>query len=97
VEIAADLTIAGWSQVLRGEFLEIPNLRLTRTQVEQLWGLDGATCDAVIIALMGAGFLEQTQAGAYIRANVRADSARPPARWIENPASRRVTEPPIES
>ena len=72
----------------RGEFLEIPSLQLTRMQVQRLWGLDDATCHAVIIALTGAGFLEQTPAGAYIRANGRADAARRPGRRVENPASR---------
>ena len=69
----AALSEQEWIQIIRGEFLEIPGLRLTRDQVQRLWGLDDDTCHAVIIALTGAGILKQTQAGAYIRANA-ADS-----------------------
>ena len=52
---------------LRGEYLEMPGLHLTREQVQRLWGLDAGTCDAVIDALVDAQFLRRTQSGAYVR------------------------------
>ena len=61
-----------WAQLVRGEYLEMPGLRLTRSQVQRLWGLANEECDAVINELIAAGFLERTTGGAY----VRADSVR---------------------
>jgi hypothetical protein len=54
---------------LRGEYLEIPGLHLTRNQIRRLWDLDDVTCDAVIEALVDRRFLRQSPAGAYVRAD----------------------------
>ncbi len=67
-KIMCDARIMGWLQLVRGEYLEIPGLHLTRSQVRRLWGLDEATCDAVINSLVDTGFLRQTAANAYVRA-----------------------------
>lgn len=56
-----------WLHIIRGEFHEIPGLRLTKPQVRRLWGLDAATCDALLDALVSARFLKQTANGNYAR------------------------------
>jgi hypothetical protein len=62
-------TIAEWIQLVRSEYLEIPGLHLTRNQVQRLWGLDTAMCDALLEALVDVRFLRRTHAGAYVRAD----------------------------
>ena len=57
-----------WLHLIRGEFTEIPDLRLTQTQVEKLWGLEPTTAQAILGALVDVGFLRKTRQGAYLRA-----------------------------
>jgi hypothetical protein len=52
---------------VRGEFLEMPGLRLTRQQARRLWRLDETACDAVLGALVDARFLARTRDGAFVR------------------------------
>ena len=52
---------------VQGEFLEMPGLRLTEAQARRLWGLDAASCDALLGALVDANFLFRTRDGAFIR------------------------------
>ena len=52
---------------IRGEFLEMPGLRLTLAQARRLWRLDETACDAVLGALVDARFLARTRDGAFIR------------------------------
>jgi hypothetical protein len=52
---------------VKGEFLEMPGLRLTTPQARRLWGLDAASCDALLGALVEANFLFQTRDGAFMR------------------------------
>jgi hypothetical protein len=52
---------------IRGEFLEMPDLRLTSAQACRLWRLDETACDAVLGALVDARFLEKTRDGAFVR------------------------------
>jgi hypothetical protein len=56
-------------QIVRSEYQEIPGLRLTRRQIQRLWGLDAALCEAVIEALTDARFL-LFRNGHYVRADV---------------------------
>jgi hypothetical protein len=58
---------------IRGEYLEMPGLRLTPGQTQRLWGLDRPTCDALLAALVEASFLRSTPDGAFVRADGRAD------------------------
>ena len=68
---------------VRGEFLEMPGLRLTGAQARRLWGLEAAVCDALLGALVDAEFLFKTRDGAFMRvehaapvkASLRADYA----------------------
>jgi len=52
---------------IRGEFLEMPGLRLTEQQARRLWLLDETACEAVLGALVDARFLARTRDGAFIR------------------------------
>ena len=55
-----------WTQIIRGEFLEIPGLRLTKDQIQQLWGLRPDACTRVLEALMSQRFLQLTADGHYV-------------------------------
>ena len=52
---------------VQGEFLEMPGLRLTEPQARRLWGLDAASCTALLGALVDAKFLFRTRDGAFMR------------------------------
>lgn len=52
---------------VQGEFLEMPGLRLTEAQARRLWGLDAASCSALLGALVDAKFLFRTRDGAFMR------------------------------
>ena len=52
---------------VRGEFLEMPGLRLTMQQARRLWRLDETLCNAVLAALVDAHFLARTSDGAFVR------------------------------
>jgi hypothetical protein len=52
---------------IRGEFLEMPGLRLTPQQACRLWRLDETACDAVLGALVDARFLAKTRDGAFVK------------------------------
>jgi hypothetical protein len=52
---------------VQGEFLEMPGLRLTDRQARRLWGLDAASCDALLGVLVEAKFLFRTRDGAFMR------------------------------
>jgi hypothetical protein len=66
---SADATIVDWIQIVRAEYLEIPGLRLTKDQVQRLWGLDPLTCEALLAALVDVRFLRRTHQDAYVRAD----------------------------
>jgi hypothetical protein len=53
----------------RGEYIEMPGLRLTPAQAQRLWGLDQSACDALLGALVDAKFLRRTRDGAFIRSD----------------------------
>jgi hypothetical protein len=54
--------------IVRGEYLEMPGLRLTRNQAQRLWALDPQTCTTLLATLEGTGFLRRTRGGDYILA-----------------------------
>ena len=57
---------------IRGEFLEMPGLRLTPQQAKRLWRLDDTSCEAVLGALVDARFLAKTRDGAFVRIDGKA-------------------------
>lgn len=52
---------------IRGEYLEMPGLRLKREQAQRLWGLDESTCVQVLELLVDSTFLYRTADGKYAR------------------------------
>ena len=67
---SVETPVTQWLQIVRKEFQEIPGQRLTKPQVQRLWGLDEDTCDALVEALVQAQFLTRTSTGAYGRADI---------------------------
>ena len=53
---------------IRGEFLEMPGLRLTLPQARRLLDLDMLTCSAALAILEAAGVLATTRDGAFMLA-----------------------------
>src|SRR4051812_19332527 len=72
-----------WVQIVRGEFIEMPCLRLTRAQVMRLWGFDEPMCAMVLNLLLEQGFLDVTTDGHY----VRGGAAPFPAAGAERPVA----------
>jgi hypothetical protein len=68
---------------VQGEFLEMPGLRLTVAQARRLWGLDAASCDALLTALIDANFLFRTRDGAFMR----VEHARPMNATMRRPVN----------
>lgn len=52
---------------IRGEYLEMPGLRLSLTQACRLWGLDQSACEAYLKRLVELGFLACSRDGLYAR------------------------------
>lgn len=55
---------------VKGEFLEMPGLRLTEPQARRLWALEPSLCSAVLTELVDNGFLLRTRDGAFVRVDV---------------------------
>ena len=71
---------------VKGEFLEMPGLRLTEPQARRRWGLDAASCGALLAALVEAKFLFRTRDGAFMRVEYTAP-VRATLRSRKNPAA----------
>jgi hypothetical protein len=52
---------------VRGEFLEMPGLKLTTAQAQRLWSLDLRVCERLINGLLETQFLERTSDGSFVR------------------------------
>lgn len=52
---------------IRGEFLEMPGLRLTSAQAQRLWGLEVQTCATLLAALVDEEFLVRGSDDRYTR------------------------------
>jgi hypothetical protein len=52
---------------IRGEYLEMPGMRLTPAQARRLWGLDTLECEHLLDSLVLSRFLKRTADGAYQR------------------------------
>lgn len=68
---AHDLEFDRLLDIIRGEYLEMPGLRLTRRQAQRLWALDDDTCEVVLTTLRETGFLRLTRGGDYMLAAPR--------------------------
>jgi hypothetical protein len=51
---------------IRGEYREMPGLRLTVPQACRLWQIDARTCETLLDQLVRDAFLAKTDHGAYI-------------------------------
>jgi mannosyl-3-phosphoglycerate phosphatase family protein len=67
--LVSDMSIATLLERVRGEYLEMPGLRLTLAQAARLWSLDGTMCRRVLETLTHERFLAATAAGTYVRAD----------------------------
>lgn len=56
---------------VRGEYREMPGMRLTLDQAMRLWTLDRQLCSNVFNSLVAAHFLELDESGRYARARGR--------------------------
>jgi hypothetical protein len=52
---------------IRVEYIEMPDLKLTRAQARRLWNLTQEACDVALAILVRTGFLGQTTDGKYRR------------------------------
>jgi hypothetical protein len=55
---------------IRGEYREMPGLRLTFAQACRLWQVDASTCEAVLHTLLKEHFLTRTKDGAFVAQSV---------------------------
>jgi hypothetical protein len=49
--------VAEWAERIRAEYLEMPGLSLTRSQMRRMWLLDASLCDAIVDELVASHFL----------------------------------------
>jgi hypothetical protein len=64
-----EATMMDWLRLIRAEYLEVPDLHLTKAQIQRLWGLDAETCNLVLDALIESHFLRRTRSNRYARAD----------------------------
>jgi hypothetical protein len=62
---------------IRGEFLEMPGLRLTSAQAARLCGVEPTICQAVLDALLEMKFLRLSADGTYTRLTDGSQRATP--------------------
>jgi len=91
--MASDLVeLKDWLQLIRAEYDEQPGLRLTQSQVEDLWALDATVAQALLGALVSAGILKRAHDGTYARAEPEHNRSRD-ARADMTSTDRRRTSP----
>ena len=78
---------------IRGEYLEMPGLRLTLAQAQRLCGIERALCMAVLDALVADRFLCVKSNGMYARLT-DGDVGRPQPAKADLGAERRVVMAP---
>ena len=52
---------------IRGEFHEMPGMRISFAQATRLWAMDGAACQCALDHLVASGFLKRDDNGRYKR------------------------------
>jgi hypothetical protein len=67
-ERLCDLT--NLSNLIAADYREMPDLCLTRRQIQQLWRLDTEVCGAVLDRLEQAQILRRIRGNAYVLGNV---------------------------
>ncbi len=56
---------------VRGEYLEMPGLKLTPVQARRLWSLDAKVCERLLTALVQSKFLARTRDGSFVLDSTR--------------------------
>jgi hypothetical protein len=57
--LCVDVNVTGRLARIKGEFLEMPGLRLTLAQAQRLWGLDRDVCRCLLDRLVDSRFLQR--------------------------------------
>jgi hypothetical protein len=65
------ISFADGLRLVRGEYDDMPGLKLTRLQAQRLWNLEPMMCDAIIDALVSRGYLRRAADGAFVRADLQ--------------------------
>jgi hypothetical protein len=52
---------------MQTEWIEMPELKITRRQAQRLWNLSNQDCETAFASLIRKGFLIQAPDGAYVR------------------------------
>jgi len=60
--VAAEGIVVKWMDRVRADYLEMPDLALTKWQMQHFWLVDEDTCEALIERLVASDFL-------YLRAD----------------------------
>lgn len=59
-------TFEGLTTRVRGEYREMPGLRLTLAQACRFWQMEPGVCERIFTALVDERFLERRSDGAYV-------------------------------
>jgi hypothetical protein len=65
--VAKTSSVVEWTERVRSEYLEMPGLTLTRSQMCRFWLFDAPLCDAVVDRLVASGFLWRRPDDTYAR------------------------------
>ena len=68
IALTKRLVIVSKDEMLRrihGDYLEMPDLRLSRAQAQRVWELDERTCTDLLESLTKDGLLERSHDGTY--------------------------------
>jgi hypothetical protein len=66
--MAAHLTLDELLILMRMEYEEMPDLKLTLAQARRLWDVPLELCDTALSVLVSCGFLQRTRDGSFMRA-----------------------------
>jgi hypothetical protein len=67
MSLSYDAPLSAHMQMVRAEYDEMPNLRLTPSEAQRRFGLEPAACSAVLDALLLEDFLWRTRDGLFAR------------------------------
>jgi hypothetical protein len=62
-------------ELMKMEYSEMPELKLTVRQARRLWNLSEELCERALAALTKSGFLRRTPDDAYVRAHAASHTA----------------------
>jgi hypothetical protein len=68
--------------LMRMEYLEMPDLKLTMPQARRLWDAPVDLCEQAMGVLVQAGFLVKSRDGAFLRRGDAFESTVPMARLV---------------